>query len=141
MRGMTEVELDARKTASKKIRYRLEAAFLESGHSETLVSAVRTGIQNTIRGMEQQIEEIGREEFGQPFVQLMEPWLDLFRGIRVTSEGKRGVLTGELDMKEFLESLIGGIVEAVQVRDEIDAQFEDVQDIIDMELEELLEVE
>lgn len=102
LKGMREIEGDAKAGDSKKIGFRLEAAFEEAKHATDLAAFLRGKVDERTSELERELAGAP----GEPFEGMMKTTIEAMRSIRVVGEGKKGILRGELDPGALLPMLI-----------------------------------
>jgi len=102
-RGWKELDAEAKAIDSKKISVRVDADFEEAKHATDLSAFVKAKIAELIGDLEKQKAQLA----GSPVESMMKNALDVLKSVQVTSEGKKGVLRGELDPSVLLPTLMG----------------------------------
>lgn len=94
LKGLKEVELDLTLAEGEVIRFRAEGAFKDSESADSLTGFIKDSIQEGIQGL----EGSGMADQVPPLKALLEA----MKGIKVSSEGKQGILRGALPAKALL---------------------------------------
>jgi hypothetical protein len=94
VKGMKELELDISPIEGSKVRCRLEATFAEGDHAKNLADYLKSSIQEGIASMEQASAQID--------IPQIKIGLDIARAIKVSSEGKKGILRLDVDPNAML---------------------------------------
>jgi hypothetical protein len=102
LKGWKELDAEAKVIDSKKIRVRMDGEFEEAKQATDLSAFVKGKIAELIGEMEGQKAQLA----GSPVESVMKSALDVLKSVQVTSEGKKGVLTGELDPGVLLPALM-----------------------------------
>ena len=102
IRGWKELDAEAKAIDSKKLGVRVNAEFEEAKHASDLSAFVKGKIAELIGEMESQKAQVA----GSPVEPMMRSAIDVLKSVQVTTDGKRGVLRGELDPGVLLPTLL-----------------------------------
>lgn len=99
LKGMAEIELDVTLLEEGKLRFRVEGAFARAEEAENLVKFLRVQIQEGISFLE--------NISAQQDVPILKNALADLKGIRLSAEGKKGILRAEVDPRNLIGLMMG----------------------------------
>jgi hypothetical protein len=107
VKALSEVELTVTPIADEKTRVRFEGIFGSPEDSRALTEFLEQQIKATIGEMEQMMQQIQ--------IPVLQTMVDILKAIKLSAEGKRGILRLEMPALK-LEEVFGATFGAVQVR-------------------------
>ena len=103
LKGMEEMEAEARAIDSKKVGFRVEAKFAEEGNAPALAAFLKGKLDETKTELERQAAQLA----GTPMEEMGKKMLELLGSIHIEGEGKKGVLRGEAEPSAFPIAFLG----------------------------------